>query len=82
MLVVRESLARRVRQRGRRLVADADHPGADGREGAGEVGHLDRESGGEHDDVHCASTSSTRMVETMRRKASTTTSVSGSRTMT
>ena len=82
LLVVREPLARGRRQRRHRLVADTDDGGADRGEPAGEVRHLGWEAGGDHDDVHCASTSSTRMPVTMRFRASRTTSVSGSRTMT
>jgi hypothetical protein len=82
VLVVGERGAGLDRQRVRRLVADADHGGPDGGQRPREVGHLQRVAGADHDDVHSASTSSTRTPATMRRSASATTAVSGSRTVT
>jgi hypothetical protein len=90
VLVVRERLACHLGQRMRRLVADPYDAGTHAGEPAGEVRHLGRVAGREHDDVHPdslpgahpASTSSTRIPCTTRRSASSTTAVSTSRTMT
>src|SRR2546421_492535 len=83
VLVMGERLAGGLGQRGRRLVADPDDPRPGGGKPAGEVRHLGRVPGRNHDDrCHCASTSSTRIPLTMRCNASRTTSVRGSRTMT
>ena len=70
VLVVGERVAGHGGQLVRRLVADADHPGAHGGQRPREVRHLGRVAGREHDHVgHCASTSSTRMPFTISASA-------------
>ena len=76
-LVVREPFPGSRRQGIRRLVADANHGRTRARQASGEERHLDGIARGNHDDVHSASTSSTRIRETMRVSASRTTAVSG-----
>ena len=82
LFVVRQGVPRAVRQRRWRLVTEPDNGRAHGCQRSGEVGHLGRISRRDHHNVHNASTSSTRIRLMMRCKASRTTSVSGSRTMT
>ena len=85
VLVVRERAARRLGQRVRRLVADADDTCSHVREPASEVRHLGRVTGREHDDgarTHCASAISTRIPVITRCNASRTVSVSCARTVT
>src|SRR5829696_1909944 len=82
LFVVCEGIPCRLRERRRRLIAEADDCGTHSRQCPGEVGHLCRITGRDHHNVHCASTSSIRSRVMMRCRASWTTSVSGCLTMT